>query len=67
MSFHSKAFLADRERLLEPEPVHGTRSTKWHQDQHEVHTIQHLPPPDLRTERELEEMENAYLRYKGVI
>lgn len=67
MGFNSKAFLADRERLLEPDQVHGTRKSKWHQDQHTVHTVLVLPPPEYRTEQELQDIEDDHLAKHGII
>lgn len=63
MGFNARAYLADRERLLE-ELVHGTRSSKWHK----AVIVQHatLPAPDTRTEDEILYREDEYLRLKGV-
>lgn len=66
MSYHSKAFLADRERLLEPDTVLRKGSRVWHQDEHTVHTVLVLPPPDYRTEAEIEAAEDEYLKSKGI-
>lgn len=67
MSYNSKAFLADRERLLEPEPVRGTRSSRWHKDVIEQHAkLPVLPPPDCRTEEEITRAEYEYLKQFGI-
>lgn len=65
MSFSSRAYLAYEELRLQ-EPVRGTHRSKWHKSKWEQHAKIVLPPPDLRTEAELEELETEYLKQFGI-
>lgn len=63
MSFNSKAYLADRERLLEPHTVliKGTRRRY-----HEISKQLVLQKPDTRTELEIEAMEDEFLKQHNI-
>jgi len=66
MSFSSKAFLADRERLLEPDSIIIHGSHKWHQPVIVKQAKITEPKPDYRTEEEITRMEDEYLKNYGV-
>lgn len=67
MSYNSKAFLADRERLLEPDNIIRRGSQKWHKQIIVQHAKIAETKPDTRTEKEITDMENEYLKSHGII
>lgn len=67
MSYNAKAFLADRERLLEPDSVIIRGSQKWHKQIIIQHAKINDRIEDTRSEKEIEEMEDNYLRSHGII
>jgi len=66
MSYNSAAYLADRERLLEPDSIIIRGSQKWHKPIIVQHAKIAEPQPDYRTAEDIERMEDEYLNSKGV-
>jgi len=65
MSFNSKQFLADRERLLEPDFIIIKGSKVWHQPVITQHA--NMPQYVKKSEEEILKMEDEYLESKGII
>lgn len=66
MSFNSKQYLAYEERRLEPDSVLIKGNHRWHQPVVVKHAKITEPKPDYRTDAEIEQQEDEYLKTYGV-
>jgi len=66
MSYNSKAFLADRERLLEPDSIIIKGNRKWHQPVINVYQVAKNQQYEQLSEAEDNARQDEYLKKHGV-